>query len=305
MKPAQAETLDLNLLVTLDAVLAAGNLKAAATRLGVTPSAVSHSLRRLREALGDPLVVRTPRGLVPTATAEQLAAAVRSSLDQLSEALEEARGFDPRTARRKFRLFAADYTGTLLLPPLMRHLEAEAPGIDVVVRPHRPELFDELEKGLADLALGIFPEAPATFRRQALFEDRNVCVMRAGHPAGAEPLTLERYLQYRHVSIAPKGTDGSLTETALAAMGRRRRVALVVPHFLVAPMVVAETDYLLMLPERLAKRIMGRYRLQIVAAPVEVPSHTMYQIWHERANASPAHMWLRRTLAEVAARHDP
>ncbi|HEX2571260.1 MAG TPA: LysR family transcriptional regulator [Polyangia bacterium] len=304
MKPVHLPSLDLNLLVTLDAVLTEGSVQRASARLGVTQSAVSHALARLREALGDPLVVRTPRGMVPTARAMRLGGTLRHCLAELEGAMHSEAPFDPATAQRAFTLSAADATEFLLLPQLMRRLAEEAPGVDILVRPPLPEVVPDLESGALDLALGVFAEVPGGLRRQPVIHERFVCMVRRGHPRVRRALSLDAYLELSHISIAPRGTAGNLVDDALARMGRSRRVALRVPHFLVAPLVVAETDLVLILPEHLARRYAEMLPIELIKPPIELTGFTLHQLWHERVQNDAGHVWLRRTVAEILKRRE-
>jgi DNA-binding transcriptional LysR family regulator len=186
---------DLNLLAVLDAVLTEGSNRAAAAKLGVTQSAVSHALGRLRQRLGDPLVVPTGGRMVPTPLAESLAPALRESLERLGSALRGARGFDPERSTRTFWVSSADLAGMVVLPPLVRELTRAASGVSVRLRPPNDSTLADLERGGIDVALGIFGEVPAAFRVQALFRERFVCVARQGHPVTGGRLTLARYLE--------------------------------------------------------------------------------------------------------------
>ncbi|HEU4404408.1 MAG TPA: LysR family transcriptional regulator [Polyangiaceae bacterium] len=300
MEPRRAGNLDLNLLVTLDAVLAERSTRRAAARLKVTQPAVSHALRRLRETLGDPLLIPTAGGMVPTPRAERLAGTLRRCLAELEGALDEGDAFDPATARRSFVLSAPDATGALLLPSLMRQLARAAPGVDVVVRPPQAGLFERLASGEIDLALGVFDASPAPFRRKTLYRQRYACLVRAGHPRAPATFGLDDYLALDHVSVAPQGAAGSPVDDALAKLGRRRRVALVVPHFLVAPLVVAETDLALLAPEGIGRRFGDLLGLRLVEPPLELGGFPVSQLWHERTQADPAHTWLRETLVALS-----
>lgn len=300
MKGIQLLNLDLNLLATLDAILVEGSAQRAAVRLGVTQSAISHALRRLRDQIGDPLVVRSPRGMVPTTRGAELAAPLRKALSDLEDALRGQQLFDPRTAVRSFTLSSADYTELVLVPLLAKHLMSAAPGVRVVFRSPRDHLADDLESGRIDLALGVFHGAMANCRKQTLFHDRFVCVSRKDHPVVRRGLTLERYLELQHVAIAPRSTGtGTLIDHTLLKLGHRRRVTMVVPHFMVAPIVVSETDLVLTSPERIAARYRKMLPLKMTAPPFELPGFTISQVWHERVHQDPGHAWLRSTIAKL------
>lgn len=303
--PLSPLSLDLNLLSVLHVVLEERSVRRAAARLGLTPSAVSHALRRLRELLGDPLVVRTARGVVPTARAERLAAPLGHALAELRGALADESSFDVATLRRSFTLSSADLAQFVLLPMLTRELAQSAPGVRLVVRPPRGDLFASLSRGALDLAFGIFDKgdrgehASEGFRYQALFHEDFLCIVHRDHPAARGPLSLERYLSLSHISVAPRGSAGSIVDTALARLGHRRSVALVVPHFLVAPHIVADSDLALMLPARVAQHFARHLPLALLPPPLPLSGFTIGQLWHERLHRDPAHKWLRQLIARL------
>ncbi|MFL5353960.1 LysR family transcriptional regulator [Archangium sp.] len=291
---------DLNLLVVLDAVLTEGSNRAAAARLGVTQSAVSHALARLRQRLGDPLVVPSGGRMVPTPLAESLAPALREALERLGGALRGVRDFDPASSTRTFWLSSADLAGMVVLPPLMRELTRVAPGVSVRMRGPAENTLQALERGELDVALGIFHDVPAAFRLQALIRERFVCVAREGHPVTQGRFTLARYLEYGHVTVAPLGGTGSMVDEVLTRLGKSRRVVAAVPHFFLAPFLVAQTDLLLMGPERMARLLAPAFGLALLHPPVELEGFTLSQLWHERVQHDAAHVWLRKAIAEAS-----
>lgn len=292
---------DLNLLRVLDAVLTDGSATAAARRLGTTQSAVSHALGRLRDQLGDPLVVRGGRGLVPTPRGEALREPVRRALHDLGAALAPVT-FDPARARAELRLSAADYATVILLPGLVARVAVEAPGLVLVVVAGGDPLH-ALEHGDADLAIGTPGPAVEGLYGQRLFDDRFATVLRAGHPELDAPWDLGTFCRLRHVLIAPRGTSGGSVDPHLEALGRSRRVTVRVPHFLAAAHVVAGSDAICTLPERIARRVAPPLGLVVRDPPLALPGFAIHQSWHERRHADPALRWLRRLVAEEAAAH--
>jgi DNA-binding transcriptional LysR family regulator len=293
---ARLRAIDLNLLLVLNALLQRGSVKGAAERLAVTPSAVSHSLAKLRELFDDPILVRTSNGYRPTPRAADLVAPLERVIDGVRHILGESPDFDPASARRTYRLKATDLAEIVLLPALMRHLRNTAPGVDIKASPHVEDIFVALESGHLDLVTGRFDDAPAGFYRQKLFEERFVCLFRRGHPALREALTLERYAALDHLLVSPRGRDRGTVDDALAPHGLERRIALTVPHFLVAPAIVAETDLVLTAPVRIAERH-AHLPIELVTPPLELGSFSVSQLWHERVHKSPAHAWLRAAIA--------
>lgn len=297
-------TLDLNLVRALAALLAERHVTRAAARLGITQSAASHALARLREVLGDPLLVRGPRGtMLPTPRAAELAPGIHRVLDDLAGVLRGPAAFDPAIARRTFRIGAADYLGLVLLPRLIERLGRLAPGIDLWVHPVTDWGDAELAAGALDLVTGP-PRGtarPAGSYEKVLFAETFTCVLRAGHPLAGSRMTLARYTSLGHVLVAPRGTPGSLVDDALAAAGRTRRIAVGVPHFLVVPYVVAASDLVATVPTRLAALVADDAGLVRAAPPVELEPFDMAMAWHERVHGDAGHRWLREQLVAASA----
>ena len=297
------ETLDLNLLRVLDALLAERSVSRAAVRLGRSQPAVSNALKRLRRALGDPLFVRGPDGLTPTTRALALAPPLGRALTLLGDALDEPAPFDPCTARRTFVVAASDHAQLLVVPQLAQRM-ARWPGLTFRVVP-LPRDFPsrELERGELDLVLGIFgvaagDEMPTGLQRQLLVEERMVAVGRRGHPALAGNLAAAFRLP--QLNVSPRG--GTATKAELRSRRRvERNIVLYVPHYLVAPWVLASTDLLAVMPERVARRFAETFPLAVV--PVRgTPTLRVHQLWHPRAHEDPAQKWLREELKDLSTR---
>ncbi|MFO0744100.1 MAG: LysR family transcriptional regulator [Myxococcota bacterium] len=303
--------LDMNLLVVLDALLRERHVTRAAAVLGVSQSACSHALARLRTLLGDPLLVRDRQALVLTPRADALAGPLAAALAALRGALAPPEAFAPRTAKKRFTIATADYGQLVVLPPLLARLGAEAPGIDLVVRDFGGKpVAESLASGECDLAMGPPdgvrtggkpPPRPtaAGIRDRRIFRDRFVCVARRGHPRIGERLDLETYIALPHAFVAPRGTPGGAVDDALAERGMQRRVALMVQHFLVAPWAVASSDLIVTIAERLAKAFAERLPLAIYEPPLALPRFAIHVMWHERTQRDPAHKWLRDLVVEV------
>ncbi len=293
--------LDLNLLRVLDVLLAERNVSRAATRLGLSQSATSHALGRLRDLFSDPLLVRTRLGMEPTARAMALAPRLRAALVSLETALARTPDFAPDKTQRTFNVATTDYVALVMLPNLAAHLQREAPGVDLWVRrpgtAANPLVRDEADVVLAPLR----PEdAAAGIKTRALFGERFVLVMRKGHPLSKGRITPERFAAARHAFIAPQGTPGGIVDEVLARHGLTRRVAVAVPDFLVAPHVVAGSDLVLTLAARLAGVLARTLPLHVVGHPLELPHFTVSMLWHARHDADPAHRWFRALVAKVS-----
>jgi DNA-binding transcriptional LysR family regulator len=299
MDGRELAAIDLNLLVLFDALMTERSVTEAGRRLGKTQPTVSHGLGRLRAQFQDPLLVRTPQGLGPTPKAEALHQEVREVLMRLRQVLQGQVAFDPATAQRTFTVTMTDYAQYVLLPPLLRRLLREAPGVDLAVHVSGDEPERILAEGDADLSVGAMFDARPGLRERKLFTERFACLVRKDHPEVGEELSLETYVKLPHVLIAPRGRPGSFVDTALGKLGLSRRVALKVPHYLVAPHVVAETDMVLTLPERLARSFAGRLDVRILPPPVEVSGFAIRMAWHDRRQGDPGNAWLRGLLLEL------
>lgn len=303
MREVNLAGVDLNLLVALEALLEERGVTRAAARVGLSQPAMSRALGRLRDLFGDRLLVRTPAGLLPTPRAEALAEPLARALAELRSLLGPD-GFDPATARGAVRIVTPDYGSLILLPSLLRRLSREAPGLDVEVLPMGTGADDGLREGRADLAIGRIARAGAGIYRQTLFEDGFACVLRAGHPAAGR-LDLETYLGLAHAFITITGQGRGVVDGMLAERGLARRVALRIPHFVAASLVVSETDLVLTLPRRAAERLAADARLVVLDAPLPLGGFEVVQAWHERRQDDPAHAWIRRQVLAAAREAAP
>jgi DNA-binding transcriptional LysR family regulator len=300
----ELRAIDLNLVLALDALLAERHVTRAAERLGITQSAASHALARLRDLLDDPLLVRGPRGtMLPTPRATELAPAVHRVLDDLAVVLRGQAVFDPATAKHTFRIGGGDYIELVLLPRLVARLAQRAPGIDVWVHSFGEWGDEELAAGKVDLVIAPPRRAtrPAGSYEKVLFEETFTCVMREGHPLAGARMTLPRYASANHVMVAPRGTPGSIVDDALARAGRSRRIAVAVPHFLVVPFIVATTDLIATLPTRVAAMLAGQVGLVCTPPPIDIAPFQMAMAWHERMQTDVRHRWLREQVVAAAA----
>ncbi|MDR6534689.1 LysR family transcriptional regulator [Variovorax soli] len=287
--------LDLNLLLTLDALLAENHVTRAAERLHLSQPSVSVQLGKLRELFGDPLLLPGPRGMRPTARAQQLRAPLRQALESLAQAVAPAAPFAPLQAAVTWRVAAFDYAETAILLPLLPRLRALAPGSRLAVLQAQPSrITAQAERGEIDLAFHTSDEAPEGLHRRPLFRERYLLAGRADHPRLRRRPTPEQFCRMEHLIVSPDGAGfHGPTDAALHAAGLQRRVVLSVPHFLFARSVLARTDLVAMLPSRLVSDTAG---LRVVQAPVEVPGYEMAMLWHERVHRDPAHRWLREQV---------
>jgi DNA-binding transcriptional LysR family regulator len=300
MKAVHLANIDLNLLVVFDALIAEGQATRAAERIGLTQPAVSHALNRLRALFGDPLFVRSPRGMVPTSLAQDIAPNVRSILEQVEGVLRGGRAFDPAASTRQFVLGLSDYAAFVLLPRLTARLDQVAPGVSLVVRnTSRSVGLPMLEDGTVELIAGNFPEPPTHMREELLYEEDFICAGRGDHPNLGEPLDLDRYLALRHIQVSMRGNPSGYVDAVLAERGLKRNVAVTVGHFLMAPMLVDASDLVATEPRRLFTPLAGRLPLRLFPPPIDIPLFRVVQTWHSRHDADSGHQWLRRILREV------
>jgi DNA-binding transcriptional LysR family regulator len=292
--------LDLNLLVTFEALLAERNVSRAAARLGLSQPAVSTQLARLRDVFGDRLFVPAHRGVVATARALELQAPLRAALDEVRGVVMSGRPFDAARAELTIRIAASDYAQSAVLAPFSIALRARAPGIRIAALPiDGRTLARQTEEGDVDLALMTPSTAPEKLRHRHLLDETYVCIARRGHPRIAGRLNLKAFVALEHLIVSPRGGGfWGPTDDSLAALGHRRRVVLSVSSFLVVPMIVAGSDLIALVPSRVAS---GSDRaLQILRPPIDVEGFSLALVWHERTHDHAAHRWIRDALGDWA-----
>ena len=312
LKPPNFRTLDLNLLRVFDEVMAERSLTRAARNLSLTQPAVSNALRRLRDTLGDDLVVREGQGMAPTPRALALWPTVREALRQLQASLSPS-SFEPATANTTFVLAMADASAAELIPGLIDIMEREAPGVTVRVVPlstRDPRRL--LDEGTADLAVGHFPSVLAdlvvraqgdeavAFAHQRLYDGQYVCVMRTGHPLARGPLTLDKFCTARHMLVSFSGRPYGFIDESLASLGRKRLVVLTVNQFFTAGRVVANSNLLTVLPQHFVGVTGIANQLVLRPLPFEVAPVHVDAVWHSRMEAQSAHIWLRGAVLRAA-----
>ncbi|ROL83407.1 LysR family transcriptional regulator [Pseudomonas chlororaphis] len=287
--------LDINLLLTLDVLLAEHNVTRAAQRLNLSQPSVSVHLAKLREIFGDPLLLPGPRGMRPTARADELREPLRRALEALELAVSPASPFDPGAATNTWSVSASDYGESTVILPALAGLRAAAPGTRLAVLELEPgRLVQQAEQGIIDLALHTSEDSPPGLRRRVLFSERYVLVGRVGHPRLQRRPSLAQFAKLEHVVVSPDGGGfHGVTDSALGEVGLTRRVVLSVPHFLFVLSALASTDLVAMLPARLVR---DNPALKVVEPPLEVPGYEMAMLWHERCHRDPAHQWLREFI---------
>ena len=299
--------IDIELLVTLEALLTVCNVTHVARRLHLSQPTVSVRLGKLRHLFADPLLTPGPRGMRPTTRGLELLAPLREALGGVERMLSAQTPFDPAKTEMIWRVVASDYSQHAILLPLLTRLRRDAPGVRVAVfTPVPAEIARMAERGDIDVALTTAEIVPESLRSTILFTERYQFIARTRHPLlGKGPITLAQYCALDHMVVSPEGGGfKGPTDVLLEARRHKRRVVLSVPHFLSVPELVRHSDMVAMLPARLLK---GRSEgLQLRDAPVQPPGFEMAMSWHERVHLDPAHAWLRAQImaavSQAAAR---
>lgn len=289
--------IDLNLLTVLDALLAERHVSRAALRLNKSQPAVSHALARLRLLLDDPLLVRQGGSLKPTARALEIQPHLTEALDRMRHLLAPA-GFAPSRERRTFRLAMSDYGASVLLPKLVPLLRTEAPHSDLLVtQTGREAMAAQVLDGEIDLAFGVFPDLGEWLARSLLFEDRYACLADAAVLPPGDRLDLASYLARPHALVALRADVENEIDRTLAALGHKRRICLALPHWGVAPRLIAGTDIILTVARGMLPPAIEADGLRLFEPPFTLPVVPFTQIWHPRRQGDPAHQWLRERIA--------
>lgn len=294
------ESSDLASLVSLDALLQEGSVTGAARRVGLSTPAMSHALARIRERLGDPILVRSGRGMLLTPRGLALKPQVHHAVNEARRALRPERPFVPSELARTFVVHATDYVLTIIGSAVDRMLREEAPQVSVRFVPNTPDDPALLRDEGSDLAVGIYGELPPEMRTRQLMTDRFVCVVRAGHSAASGRFTLEQFVGLPHVQVAPRGKPGGYVDDVLRERGLKRTVARAVPYFLTALQLASETDYLLTISERIAKRYADPLGLRLLEVPLKLRPYALSLVWHPRVDGDAGHRFLRDVFVRAS-----
>ncbi|MFK8054024.1 MAG: LysR family transcriptional regulator [Woeseiaceae bacterium] len=302
---------DLNLLVYLDVLLRESNVTRAAQKLGISQPAMSNGLRRLRDAFGDPLLVRTSEGMAPTARALDLQPQIREVLSHIEQFVQPTTDFTPSTSQRVYRIMCSDYAEVTLLPHLLGRLRKEAPDITLDVMTPSDVTFPDVEQGKVDLVINRFDELPASFHQTVLWRDGFSCLI--SKQSIKRTLTLKQYLAARHVWVSKTGMGVGVgvdpadvqrlgwVDNALASLGHRRNIAIFTRHYLVAMQHAAEQDLIATVPSRAAALQAGNDNVTIVDPPFSIEPIDLTMAWSPLLHNNPDHRWLRQCFREVAA----
>lgn len=287
---------DLNTLVTLKVLLDERHVTHAGEKLSLTQSAVSRTLAKLRQDFDDPLLVKSGKHLSLTPKAERLYMPLTLLLEQINGLLLPET-FDPLTAKGSIRIATNDYGTHALLPRLIPLLSEAAPGINVTVLDWRSNLMDELEENKVDFIIGGATAPPSNIYQKTVATDGFQGLVRKGHPLAAG-MSLEQYVSLNHVMISPKGTGPSEIDEILKKKGLSRNVAVRMPHFFAALETIANSDFMILLPEHFVRRYVDAERFAIINPPFEIPVFDVSMFWHARMHHEPLHSWFRKFVYE-------
>ncbi len=294
--------LDLNLLVAFDALLAERSVTRAAKRVGLGQSAMSHALARLRAMFADELLTRGPDGMRPTPRAAALVEPVREALAQIQALVTQDEPFDPATAQRTFAIGMPDSTEVLLVPSLIAHLQAAAPGVRILLRTiDRIRILQDLDADRVVLGIGVFEDGEIHHKRRLLHKEGYLCIFNPDLVAVETPISLEDYVRLPHVLTSLVESAHGVVDDALAAIGLARAIALTSPRFTAVPFVVKQAPVIATMHARVALRFAGDLGLAVSPAPVTLPDVAISMMWHASYDRDPGHRWLRDTIRRLDA----
>ncbi|TAL78883.1 MAG: LysR family transcriptional regulator [Burkholderiaceae bacterium] len=293
------DNIDLKLLSIFSEIFRTGNASQAAEALGIGQPAVSMSLRKLREHFNDPLFVRTSGGMAPTELARSLMPYVTRTLALLQTTLDYRSQFDPATSGRSFRVSMSDVAQVTALPALLRIVRRDAPFVRIDITTVSENTSRLLELGEVDLAIGFAAKMDAGFYQQKLLDERFVCIVDGRHARVRNKLTLRQFREEQHVMVSSSGTSHGLIDQMLQARNIQRRIAVRVPNFAGIAANIENTDYLVIVPERLGLFLRKGWNIKVFPLPFEARGYQVMQHWHERHAREPGNRWLRGVVAGI------
>ena len=298
----EPHSLDLNLLTVFQEVYRERQISSAARKLGLSQSAVSNALARLRRTFGDELFVRTAAGMQPTPLAAQMAEPIGVAMAQVALALNQRSRFDPATSVRRFVLAMTDVGEIHFMPTLIERCKLLAPLVDISsVRAGMLSLKEEMEGGRVDLAVGPFEDISEALYQRQLFRQPYVTMMRKGHPLAKGEVSLARFVKAEHMLVDASESPYDRINALLARAGIGPAVRFRVPHFTAVPYMVATSDLVVTVPQKLAERASTPFGLEWIVPPLELPALQTNVFWHRRYNQDPGNQWLRGLLVELFA----
>lgn len=304
--------IDLNLLVYLDVLLRERSVTKAADQLGITQPAMSNSLRRLRDMLNDPLLIRTSEGMTPTERALEIQPQIREILAAIEKAVQPAADFDAATSERVFRIMASDYAESTLIPELLTQIRQQAPKIRLDILTPSDVSIQDVEKGKVDMAINRFDYLPQSFHQSTVWRDNFACLLSRDNPI-AEDFTIDSYLSSKHIWVSKTGmgvgvgmTPGDTqrlgwVDEALAVFGKRRDIRVFTRHYQVAAQLAQQPDLIATLPRQFALLYRDRADLLIKNPPFPVVPFELKMAWSPLLHHNPGHAWLRRLIVELGS----
>jgi DNA-binding transcriptional LysR family regulator len=305
------DRIDLNLLVYLDVLLRERSVTKAANQLGLSQPAMSNGLRRLRDMLGDPLLVRTSNGMTPTERAIELQPIIRQSLSQLEQALQSRQPFDAANSDRVFRIMASDYAESALFPQVLRHLRDAAPGVALDIMTPSDVTFLDVEQGKVDMVINRFDAMPQSFHQKTLWRDSFSCLLSCDNPI-IDNFNLETYLQANHIWVSKTGFGAGVginpqdvqrlgwVDGALNTLNKKRNITVFTRHYQTAMLLAEQEDLIVTLPTRAAKLRRDHKEVVIKKPPFLIPEIELKMAWSPLLQHNPSHRWLRTLIADVA-----
>jgi DNA-binding transcriptional LysR family regulator len=291
--------IDLNLLVALDALISEAHVGRAARKIGLSQPAASHALKRLRDLLGDPLLVRVGSRMELTSRASALRGSLAEALQHV-QTLLVADSFEPGTSSRRFSVMMHDHIAHLVVPELVKRVHSEAPGVRLDVLPWQSPASMKLERSRSiDLLISCSINEIAGFQKETLFTDTEVTVVREGHPSASRMKNLKAFLNSSHVAVVGRGLTEDPVDGWLRQQGVARQIALRVPSYLQALEAVARTDLVAFVPKRLADSLAGPLSLAVLRPPIDPGEYREYLFHPRRAVQDPASIWLRNLTLEI------
>lgn len=293
---------DLNLFVVFDAIYEEGSITRAAEVLNVTQPAVSNNIARLREMFNDPLFVRVKRGVSPTPLARDLIGPVRQALKIFEATFKKLEAFDPKTSERTIRISMGDLAEVIILSPMVQAIRAQGSGINIhnFLLP-RNKIPLKLSSGEIDFAIEPVQLNDSNLHSKRIVSDEFVCVVRKGHPVAKGELSPKDYVGLDHIQVSSRPSGAGIIDMVLSKMKRRRRIAVRVQHYLMAPQLIEDSDMAITMPRLFANQILGKENFHFLKLPFDAPPLELWLHWHASTDENPANSWIRELLFELGS----
>ncbi|WP_417430915.1 LysR family transcriptional regulator [Kiloniella sp.] len=292
--------IDLNLLKIFNVIYSERNISRAADHLGMSQSAVSHALQRLRHALDDPLFIRSKNGVDPTARSDEIAEPIFQAILQINGVITQPSSFDPRTSDRIFHFGLPDHAVARYAPLILDRFSKEAPNLSISLYPHPlSKLIEMMENNKLDMAATVCHSPPARFKTLKLFKSHHVVIAAKDHPFIQGQLSLADYKKARHVVFSNDGNRHSYLDDILFPLAVKRNIAATVASNMASPIIVSNSDLIATTTMELVQPFLERYELQVFEPPFSVRDVDIKLIWHQRNDRDPAHQWMRQLTQDI------